>query len=190
MKIDGVSVRIGNILEHNGKLWVATKTQHVKPGKGGAFNQVEMKCITDGTKLNERFRSDEKVERVRLDQDDYQFVYEDGANLVFMHQTSYEQIEIEKDFMGEDAQKFLAPEMVVQIESYEEKPIGITLPQKVTREIVETEPVVKGQTAASSYKPAMLDNGVRVMVPPFIEAGEHIVVDTAELSYVERAKSA
>ncbi len=188
MKIDGVSIRIGNILEYKNKLWVVTKTQHVKPGKGGAFNQVEMKCITDGTKLNERFRSDEKVERVRLDQDDYQFLFDDGANLVFMHQTSYEQIEIDRDFMGEDAQKFLAPEMVVVIESYEEKPIGITLPQKVTREVAETEPVVKGQTAASSYKPATLDNGVRVMVPPFIEAGEQIVVDTGELTYVERAK--
>lgn len=188
MKIDGVSVRIGNVLEHNGKLWVVTKTQHVKPGKGGAFNQVEMKCVTDGTKLNERFRSDEKVERVRLDQDDYQFLYEDGESLVFMHQESFEQIEIEKDFMGEEAQKFLAPEMVVQIESYEGKPIGISLPQKVTREVSETEPVVKGQTAASSYKPAILDNGVRIMVPPFIEAGEQIVVDTGELAYVERAK--
>lgn len=189
MKIDGVAVRIGNILEHNGKLWVVTKTQHVKPGKGGAFNQVEMKCITDGgTKLNERFRSDEKVERVRLEQDDYQFLFDDGANLVFMHQASYEQIEIEKDFMGEEAQKFLAPEMVVMIESYEDKPIGITLPQKVTRMVADTEPAVKGQTAASSYKPATLDNGVRVMVPPFIEIGEMIVVDTGELTYTERAK--
>lgn len=188
MKIDGVSVRIGNILEHNGKLWVVTKTQHVKPGKGGAFNQVEMKCVTDGTKLNERFRSDEKVERVRLDQDDYQFLFDDGANLVFMHQTSYEQIEIERDFLGEDAQKFLEPEMIVQIESYEGKPIGIAIPPKATCEIAETEPVVKGQTAASSYKPAILTNGARVMVPPFIEAGERIVVDTAELTYVERAK--
>ena len=188
MKIDGVSIRTGNVLEHQGKLWVVTKTQHVKPGKGGAFNQVEMKCVTDGTKLNERFRSDEKVERVRLDQDDYQFLYDDGENLVFMHQQSYEQIEIDKGFMDEDQQKFLAESMVVQIESYEGKPIGITLPQKVVREISETEPVVKGQTAASSYKPAILDNGVRVMVPPFIEAGEKVVVDTGELSYGERAK--
>lgn len=188
MKIDGVAVRIGNVLEHQGKLWVVTKTQHVKPGKGGAFNQVEMKCVTDGTKLNERFRSDEKVERVRLDQDDYQFLYDDGVNLVFMHQESFEQIEIDKGFMDEEMQKFLAESMVVMIESYEGKPIGITLPQKVVREIAETEPVVKGQTAASSYKPAILDNGVRVMVPPFIEAGEKIVVDTGELSYVERAK--
>ena len=188
MKIDGVSVKPGNVLEHNGKLWVVTKTGHVKPGKGGAFNQVEMKCITDGTKLNERFRSDEKVERVRLDQKDYQFLYEEGDNLVFMDTETYEQIEVAKDFLDGDRIKFLQDSMVVMIESYEGKPIGVTLPQHVTLAITETEPVVKGQTAASSYKPAILENGVRVMVPPFITADEKIVVDTNEVTYVERAK--
>ena len=189
MKIDGVQVRPGNVLEHQGKLWIVTKTGHVKPGKGGAFNQVEMKCLTDGTKLNERFRSDEKVEKVRLDTDDYQFLYEEGDNLVFMHVENYEQIDIARDFMDEDRAKFLQDSMVVQIESYEGKPIGIQLPQKVTLEVVESEPVVKGQTAASSNKPAVLENGVRVMVPPFIEAGEKVVVDTDEIAYVERAKA-
>jgi len=188
MKIDGVQVRPGNVLEHNGKLWVVTKTKHVKPGKGGAFNQVEMKCITDGTKLNERFRSDEKVEKVRLDQKDYQFLYAEGDNLVFMDTENYEQIEIAQDFLDEDRVKFLQDSMIVTIESYEGRPLGVTLPQHVTLKIVEAEPVVKGQTAASSNKPAILENGVRVMVPPFIEAGEIVVVDTNEISYVERAR--
>lgn len=188
MKIDGVQVKPGFVLEHQGKLWVVTKTAHVKPGKGGAFNQVEMKCITDGTKLNERFRSDEKVEKVRLDQDEYQYLYEDGDMLVFMHQENYEQIQIEKDFMDEDRMKFLQEAMIVTIESYEGKPTAITLPQKVVLEIVEADAVVKGQTAASSNKPAILENGVRVMVPTFIETGEKVVVDTNEMTYVERAK--
>ncbi len=188
MKIDGVAVRPGNILEHNGKLWVVTKTQHVKPGKGGAFNQVEMKCITDGTKTNERFRSDEKVERVRLDQHEYQYLYEEGADLVFMDTTSFEQIQVSRDFLDGDRIKFLQDSMMVTIESYEGQPIGVSLPQHVMLRIDEAEPVVKGQTAASSYKPAVLENGVRVMVPPFVEAGERIVVDTGDLSYVERAK--
>lgn len=188
MKIDGVSVRIGNVLEHQNKLWIVTKTNHVKPGKGGAFNQVEMKCVTDGTKLNERFRSDEKVEKVRLDTDDYQFLYEEGDNLVFMHQQSFEQIEIAKDFMDEDRVKFLQDSMIVQIESYEGKPIGIQLPQKVVLEIKEADASIKGQTAASSYKPAMLENGVRILVPPFLDAGEKVVVDTEQMAYVERAK--
>ncbi|MCI5050190.1 MAG: elongation factor P [Rickettsiales bacterium] len=189
MKIDGVSIKPGNVLEHQGKLWVVTKTGHVKPGKGGAFNQVEMKCITDGTKLNERFRSDEKVEKVRLDLDDYQYLYEEGESFVFMHTESYEQITIEKDLIDEDRAKFLQDSMIVQVESYEGKPLGVQLPPKVELKVEEAEPVVKGQTAASSNKPAILENGVRVMVPPFIEAGEMIVVDTNEISYVERAKS-
>lgn len=189
MKVDGVQVKPGNILEHKGKLWVVTKTQHVKPGKGGAFNQVEMKCITDGTKLNERFRSDEKVERVRLDQQDYQYLYEEGGHFVFMDVNTYEQIQISSDLLDEDRSKFLQDSMVVQIESYEGKPLGVALPEQVVLAITETEPVVKGQTAASSYKPAILENGVRVMVPPFIEAGEKVVVNTNEVEYVERAKA-
>ncbi len=187
MRIDGVSVRIGNVLEHKGKLWVVTKTQHVKPGKGGAFNQVEMKCVTDGTKLNERFRSDEAVERVRLDQDEYSYLYEEGEDVVFMHQTTYEQINISKEFVGDNA-AYLTDGMIVKIESYEGKPIGVELPEKVTCKIEEADPVVKGQTAASSNKPAVLENGIRIMVPPFIESGEIVVVNTADNTYVERAK--
>jgi len=188
MKIDGVQIRPGNVLEYQGKLWVVTKTKHVKPGKGGAFNQVEMKCLTDGTKLNERFRSDERVEKVRLDQKDYQFLFEQGDDLVFMDTETYEQIEISKDFVDEDRVKFLQDSMIVTLEMHEGSPVSITLPQHVTLQIVEAEPVIKGQTAASSNKPAILENGVRIMVPPFVESGERVVVDTNEIAYVERAK--
>ncbi len=187
MKIDGVSIRVGNVLEHKGKLWVVTKTQHVKPGKGGAFNQVEMKCITDGTKLNERFRSDETAEKVRLDQVDYQYLYAEGDQLVLMHPTSYEQVHVPASML-EDRLPFLQENMTVVLESYEGEPLSITLPEHVTLTVVEAEPVVKGQTASSSYKPAILDNGVKVMVPPFIDAGTRIVVNTSEVTYVERAK--
>jgi elongation factor P len=187
MKIDGVSIRIGNVLEYKGQLWVVTRTQHVKPGKGGAFNQVEMKDIRNGTKLNERFRSDETVERVRLDQMEYQYLYEEGEHLVFMHKENYEQITLANDLLG-DQRPFLKDGMDVTIELYENDPISVTIPQQVVHEVVETEPVVKGQTASSSYKPAMLDNGVRVMVPPFINAGNRVVIDTNEFTYIERAK--
>lgn len=187
MKIDGVSIRIGNVLEHKGKLWAVTKTQHVKPGKGGAFNQVEMKCVTDGTKLNERFRSDETVEKVRLDQEDYQYLYTDGDQLVLMHPSSFDQVQVPADMLGERL-PFLQENMTVALESYEGKPLSVTLPDHVTLAIVEAEPVVKGQTASSSYKPAILENGVKVMVPPFIDSGTRIVVNTADCTYVERAK--
>jgi elongation factor P len=186
MKIDGVSIRVGNVLEHKKQLWVVTKTQHVKPGKGGAFNQVEMKDIRNGTKLNERFRSDESVERVRLEQVDYQFLYAEGDDLVFMNQTDYEQISLPADLLG-DSLPFLEGSMMVTIELYESEPISVTLPQHVTLEVTETEPVIKGQTVSSSYKPAILSNGVRITVPPFISVGDKIVVDTGEVSYVERA---
>jgi elongation factor P len=186
MKIDGVSIRIGNVLEHKKQLWVVTKTQHVKPGKGGAFNQVEMKDIRNGTKLNERFRSDESVERVRLDQAEYQFLYAEGENLVFMNQADYEQISLPADLLG-DSLPFLENSMLVTLELYENEPISVTLPQHVTQEIAETEPVIKGQTVSSSYKPAILSNGVRITVPPFISVGDKIVVDTGDFSYVERA---
>lgn len=186
MKINGNQVRPGNVLEHKGSLWVAVKSQAVKPGKGGAFNQVELKNILDGTKLNERFRADETVERVRIDQKDYQFLYADGDNLVFMDTDTYDQITLSGDFLGERA-GFLQDGMQVTVDSYEGKPIGVALPEHVTLEVTETEPTVKGQTAASSYKPATLENGMRVMVPPFVAAGERIVVDTAETTYVKRA---
>jgi elongation factor P len=187
MKINGNEIRPGNVLEHNGGLWAVVKTNAVKPGKGGAFNQVEMKNLIDGTKLNERFRASETVERVRLEQKDFQFLYEEGEMLVFMDTESYEQLELQKEFVG-DRRAFLQDGMMVTVELYEEKPIGISLPDQVTLEIAEADPVVKGQTAASSYKPAVLENGVRVMVPPFISSGEKIVVDTNELTYLRRAE--
>ena len=186
MKINGNEIRPGNVLEHQNTLWAAVKVQHVKPGKGGAFAQVELKNLLDGRKLNERFRSADSVERVRLEQKDFQFLYEQGEALVFMDQGTYEQLELAKDFVGERA-AFLQDGMTVTVEMYEEKPIGITLPQHVTLEITEADAVVKGQTASSSYKPAVLENGVKVMVPPLIGAGEKIVVDTEEIAYVRRA---
>jgi len=186
MKISGNEIRPGNVIQHKGALWVAVKTQHVKPGKGPAYAQVELKNAIDGTKLNERFRSSETVERVRLEQKDYQFLYADGDMLTFMDMDTYDQMALPRDFLEERA-AFLQDGMKVTIESHEGKPIGITLPDQVTLEVVEAEPVVKGQTAASSYKPAKLENGVRVMVPPFIGVGERVVVDTNELSYVRRA---
>jgi len=186
MKISGNEIRPGNVIQHKGALWVAVKTQHVKPGKGPAYAQVELKNAIDGTKLNERFRSSETVERVRLEQKNYQFLYADGDMLTFMDMNTYDQMSLPRDFLEERA-AFLQDGMKVTVESHEGKPIGITLPDQVTLEVVEAEPVVKGQTAASSYKPAKLENGVRVMVPPFIGVGERVVVDTNELSYVRRA---
>jgi elongation factor P len=186
MKINGNEIRPGNVIQHKGALWVAVKTQHVKPGKGPAYAQVELKNAIDGTKLNERFRSSETVERVRLEQKDYQFLYAEGEMLVFMDVDTYDQISLLKDFLEERA-AFLQEGMKVTVESHEDRPIGITLPDQVTLEVVEADPVVKGQTAASSYKPAKLENGVRVMVPPFVVAGEKVVVDTNELTYVRRA---
>ncbi len=187
MKINGNEIRPGNVLEHQNTLWAAVKVQHVKPGKGGAFAQVELKNLIDGRKLNERFRSADSVERVRLEQKDFQFLYEQGEDLVFMDETTYEQLELAKDFVGDRA-AFLQDGMQVTVEMYDEKAIGIRLPQHVTLEITEADAVVKGQTASSSYKPAVLENGVKVMVPPFIGAGERIVVDTEEVTYVRRAE--
>jgi elongation factor P len=186
MKINGNEIRPGNVIEHNSSLWVAVKTNAVKPGKGGAFNQVELKNLIDGTKLNERFRASETVEKVRLEQKDYQYLYEQGDMLVFMDNETYEQLELPQDFVGDRA-KFLQDGMTVTVELYQEKPIGVSLPDQVTLKITEADPVVKGQTAASSYKPAIMENGVRVMVPPFIEAGESILVDTNEITYIRRA---
>jgi elongation factor P len=186
MKINGNQITPGMVLEHDGGLWAAVKTNAVKPGKGGAFNQVELKNLIDGRKLNERFRADETVERVRLEQKDFQFLYAEGDDLVFMDTGTYDQITIATDFIGERA-AFLQDGMTVTVEMHEERPIGVKLPDQVTLEIVEADPVVKGQTAASSYKPAKLENGLRVMVPPFIGTGERIVVDTNEVTYLRRA---
>ena len=186
MKINGNEIKPGNVIEHAGGLWVAVKCMAVKPGKGGAFNQVELKNLINGSKLKERFRSSESVEKVRLEQKDYQFLYEEGENLVFMDTESYEQLELQKDFVGDRA-AFLQDGMMVMVELYEEKPIGISLPDQVTLMVAEADPVVKGQTAASSYKPAILENGVRCLVPPFISSGERIIVDTNEVAYLRRA---
>jgi len=185
-KINGNEIRPGNIIEHNGGLWVAVKMSHVKPGKGGAFAQVELKNLRNGSKLNERFRSADKVERVRLEQKDQQFLYEQDGMLVFMDSETYEQTELPADLLG-DRRPFLQDGMTVTIEYYEHEALSLTLPDKVTCTIEETEPVVKGQTAANSFKPALLDNGVKTMVPPFVGQGEAVVVATETGEYVERA---
>ena len=187
MKINGNAIRPGNIIEHKNRLWRAMKIQHTQPGKGGAYLQVELKDIRDGTKLNERFRASEDVERVRLEQKDYQYLYEDGEMLTFMDNDTYEQISVHKDLVGEPV-VFLQEGMIVTIESYEEEPISVMLPDTVVMQITQADPVVKGQTASSSYKPAILENGTRIMVPPHIESGTRVVVNTADASYVERAK--
>ncbi len=188
MKINGNAVRPGMVIEHQNRLWRAVKIQHTQPGKGGAYLQVELKDIRDGTKLNERFRSSETVERVRLDQKEYQFLYADGDMLTFMDNETYEQVTVNSDMVGEDQLPFLQDGMAVVIESHEESPIGVQLPDSVTLEVTEADAVVKGQTASSSYKPAVLENGVRTLVPPHIAAGTRIVVSTADGSYMERAK--
>lgn len=185
-KINGNEIRPGNVLDHNGGLWAAVKIDHVKPGKGGAFAQVELRNLRNGSKLNERFRSADKVEKVRLEQKDQQFLYESDGMLVFMDADSYEQIELSADLLGE-RRPFLQDGMTVVIEFHDEEALSMSLPQKVTCKIVETEPVVKGQTAANSFKPAILDNGVKVMVPPFVGQDEDIVVNTETMEYSERA---
>ena len=189
MKIDGNAIRPGNVIEHQGRLWRAIKTQHVKPGKGGAFLQVELKEIRDGTKLNERFRSAETVERVTLEQKEFQYLFADGGLLTFMDPDSFEQVTVNASMLGDDQVAYLQDGMMVQIESYDDEPISVTLPERVTLTVVEADAVVRGQTASSSYKPALMDNGVRVLVPPHIEAGTVIVVATIDGSYVERAKN-
>lgn len=185
-KINGNEIRPGNVLEHDGGLWVAVKTDHVKPGKGGAFAQVELKNLRDGRKLNERFRSADKVERVRLEQKDMQFLYEDSGQLIFMDTETYDQVQLDAEILGE-RRPFLQDGMTIVVEFYEVEALNATLPQKVTCQVVETEPVVKGQTAANSFKPAVLDNGIRITVPPFVAQDEMIVVNTETMEYAERA---
>jgi elongation factor P len=186
MKISGVDIRPGNILEYERGIWKVAKIQHTQPGKGGAYMQVEMKNLQDGRKTNVRFRSADTVEKVRLDTKDYQYLYADGDMLVFMDKDNYEQIQLPADLLG-DAAAFLQDGMEVSLELWDEKPISVALPEQVEATIVEADAVVKGQTASSSYKPAVLDNGVRVMVPPHIGAGTRIVVDVYERTYVGKA---
>ena len=186
MKIAGNEIRPGNVIEHKDHLWTAVRVQHVKPGKGGAYAQVELRNLRSGAKLNERFRSAENVERVRLDQRTQQFLYASGGMLVFMDAESFEQTELPESIL-EERLPFLQEGMNVQIEYFGQEPLSLSLPEQVACVVAETEPTVKGQTAASSYKPAILENGVRVMVPPFIGAGESIMVDTTSLVYAKRA---
>ena len=185
-KINGNEIRPGNVLEHEGGLWAAVKVDHVKPGKGGAFAQVEMRNLRNGSKLNERFRSADKVEKVRLEQKDQQFLYESDGMLVFMDAETFDQIELPAELLGE-RRPFLQDGMTIVVEFYEEEALNASLPQKVVCQVAETEPVVKGQTAANSFKPAILDNGVKVMVPLFIAQDENIVVNTELMEYSERA---
>jgi len=187
MKVNGNEIRPGMVIEYDGGLWVAVKSMAVKPGKGPAYNQVELKNLIDGRKLNNRFGSDERVEQARVEHRDFQYLYRQEQNLVFMNMETYDQIELNEEFVGERA-AFLQDGMKVTLEMHDERPIGIQLPTQVTLAIVEADAVVKGQTASSSYKPAKLENGLRVMVPPFITTGERIVVDTNEITYVRRAE--
>lgn len=187
MKINGNAIRPGNIIEHQGRLWVAVKIQHTQPGKGGAYLQVELKDLRSGTKMNERFRSSETVERVRLDEQVYQFLFASGDDLTMMDMETFEQLTVPASLVG-DALPFLADGMMVTVSQYEGELVSVTLPETVTMEVVEADPVVKGQTASASYKPAKLSNGVRIMVPPHIESGTRVVVNTADGTYIERAK--
>lgn len=187
MKINGNEIRPGYVIEYENSIWVAVKTMAVKPGKGPAYNQVELKNLIDGRKLNNRFGSDERVERARLEQKDFQFLYVVGDKLTFMDLETYEQLELDEDFVGERT-AFLQDGMQVTLEMHNERPIGIKLPDQVTLEVVEADPVVKGQTAAASYKPAKMENGLRVMVPPFVVTGDKIIVDTNEITYIKRAE--
>jgi elongation factor P len=186
MKTQGNALRPGNVIELKSGLWRVMKVQHTMPGKGGAFMQTELRNLRDGSKLNERFRATEDVERVRLEQRPFQYLFSDGDRHTFMDNESFEQIEIDGPMIG-DIAVYLKEGMEVEVESYEDSPLGVTLPDQVVLEVTETEPVVKGQTAANSYKPAILENGVRTTVPPFVGTGERIVVATADGAYVRRA---
>ena len=185
-KVNGNEIRPGYILEHDSGLWAAVKVNHVKPGKGGAFAQVELKNLRDGRKLNERFRSEDKVERVTLENKDQTFLYETDGRLVFMDSETYEQTEIDAELLG-DRRPFLQDGMMATVEYYGEEALNVSLPQKVRCQVIDTEPVQKGQTAANSFKPAILDNGVRIMIPPFIGPEEFIIVHTELMEYSERA---
>lgn len=187
MKETAISIRSGNVIEYEGRLCVVLKNDIVQPGKGNAIAQLEIRDIRTGSKINARYRTQEMVERVRLEQDDYQYLYNDGEEYTFMNQSNFEQINITKELLGDKA-GYLQESMIVEIESYEGEPLGIKLPPTVVMEVVEAEPVVKGQTATTSYKPAITDTGIRVMVPPYIDAGTRIVVKTEDGTFVERAK--
>ena len=185
MKINAGEIRVGMLLEFKNDLWQVLKTQHVKPGKGGAFAQVEMKSMNKNTKLNERFRSSETVEKASLEETNFSFLYKDEDNYFFMDPKTFEQIEIKKDIIGEKG-KLLAENLEVSISFYNENPISVELPNQVTCKIETTDVALKGQTASSSYKPATLDNGLNIQVPPFIDSGDQVIVDTRTLEYVKK----
>ena len=185
MKINASEIRVGMLLEYKNDLWQVLKTQHVKPGKGGAFAQVEMKSMNKNTKLNERFRSNESVEKASLDEIDFNFLYEDENNYFFMNPKSFEQIEIKKNIVGEKG-KLLTENLQVSVNFYNDLPMSINLPNQVNCKIESTDVALKGQTVSSSYKPATLDNGMNIQVPPFIESGDTVVVDTRNLEYVKK----
>tara|TARA_B110000444_G_scaffold106581_1_gene100820 strand:+ start:52 stop:612 length:561 start_codon:yes stop_codon:yes gene_type:complete len=185
MKINAGEIRVGMLLEFKNDLWQVLKTQHVKPGKGGAFAQVEMKSVNRNTKLNERFRSSETVEKASLEETNFNFLYADDRNYFFMNPKSFEQIEINKDILG-DKGKLLTENLGVSVSFYNEAPISVDLPNQVSCKIETTDVALKGQTVSSSYKPAILDNGLSIQVPPFIEAGDEIIIDTRNLEYIKK----
>ena len=187
MKILGNGIKPGMIIEHRNDLWSVLKAQHVKPGKGGAFNQVELKSIKKETKLNERFRSNDSVERAVLDEKKFSFLYADEKNCHFMDQTNFEQIAVSKSLLGEKS-KLLKENMEVNVQFYDDQPLTVDLPSSVELKIESTDATIKGQTASSSYKPATLENGIKIMVPPFINSDDKIVLDTRTLEYVKKAK--
>tara|TARA_Y100000780_G_scaffold1308_1_gene1346 strand:- start:48 stop:608 length:561 start_codon:yes stop_codon:yes gene_type:complete len=185
MKISGNEIRVGMLIEHKDDLWQVLKTQHVKPGKGGAFAQVEMKSVNKNTKLNERFRSSDSVEKASLDEIKFNFLYQDETDYYFINQKSFEQINIKKNIVGEKG-KMLTDNLEVNISFYNDKPLAVDLPNQVTCKIMSTDVALKGQTVSSSYKPATLDNGINIQVPPFIESGDTIIVDTRTIEYVKK----
>ena len=185
MKILGNEIKVGMIIEHKNDLWSVLKAQHVKPGKGGAFNQVELKSVKKGTKLNERFRSSDNVERAILDDKKFNFLYEDDNNCHFMDQTDFEQSQMNKSLLGEKS-KLLKENMEVNVQFYDEQPLSVDLPSSVELKILSTDAAIKGQTASSSYKPATLENGIKIMVPPFINSDDKIILDTRTLEYVKK----
>jgi len=185
MKIYASEIRVGMLIEYKDDLWQVLKTQHVKPGKGGAFAQVEMKSVNKNTKLNERFRSSESIEKASLDEIKFNFLYSDETDYYFMDPKSYEQINIKKDTVGEKG-KLFTENLEVNISFYDEKPLAVELPNQVTCSIKTTDVALKGQTVSSSYKPATLDNGINIQVPPFIESGDKIIVDTRTLEYIKK----
>ena len=185
MKIQGNEIKPGMIIELNQDHWTVLKAQHVKPGKGGAFNQVEMKSINKETKLNERFRSSDNVERAIVEEIDYNFLYEDKDDFYFINNKTFEQINLKSEILGEKS-KFLSEGLEVKIGLYNDLPIKIDLPNQIECKIETTDAVIKGQTAASSYKPALLENGINIQVPPFIENGDKIIVDTRTIEYIKK----